>query len=101
MAKMTPPGKTSPLTGRVALVTGSSRGVGRDIALRLARDGAAVAVNYRRDADAARNVVDEITSTGGYAKAYPASVSDESAFGLGAAKPVPAQAHPLRRRQIR
>jgi NAD(P)-dependent dehydrogenase (short-subunit alcohol dehydrogenase family) len=41
-----------------------------------------VAVNYRKDADAARNVVDEITSGGGQAKAYPASVSDENAVGL-------------------
>jgi NAD(P)-dependent dehydrogenase (short-subunit alcohol dehydrogenase family) len=38
-----------------------------------------VAVNYRKDADAARSVVDEITAAGGKAKAYPASVSDESA----------------------
>jgi NAD(P)-dependent dehydrogenase (short-subunit alcohol dehydrogenase family) len=67
------------LTGRVALVTGGSRGVGRGIALRLGRDGAAVAVNYRKDADAARSVVDEITAAGGKAKVYPASVSDESA----------------------
>ncbi|BBZ25790.1 short-chain dehydrogenase [Mycolicibacterium madagascariense] len=67
-----------PLIGRVALVTGGSRGVGRGIALRLASDGAAVAVNYRRDADAARRVVEDITAAGGCARAYQASVADES-----------------------
>jgi NAD(P)-dependent dehydrogenase (short-subunit alcohol dehydrogenase family) len=68
------------LIGRVALVTGGSRGVGRGIALRLGSEGAAVAVNYRKDTDAAQLVVDEITAAGGRAKAYQASVIDESAF---------------------
>lgn len=67
------------LQGRVAVVTGSSRGVGRGIALRLAADGAAVAVNYRRDADAADAVVAEIVSAGGRARAYGAAINDESA----------------------
>lgn len=62
--------------GRVALVTGGSRGVGRGIALRLAADGVHVAVNYRTDADAAARVVAEITAAGGTAKAYQASVTD-------------------------
>ncbi|MFT3977252.1 MAG: SDR family oxidoreductase [Sphingomonas bacterium] len=64
----------SGLEGRVALVTGGGRGIGRAIALRLARDGADVAVNYRRDADAAAEVVREIEAMGRKAKAYPASV---------------------------
>jgi len=64
----------SGLTGRVALVTGGGRGIGRAIALRLARDGADVAVNYRRDADAAAEVVREIEAMGRKAKAYAASV---------------------------
>jgi NAD(P)-dependent dehydrogenase (short-subunit alcohol dehydrogenase family) len=64
------------LSGRVALVTGGSRGVGRGIALRLAAEGAAVAVNYRREADAAKEVVAEIEAAGGRAVAYGAAIGD-------------------------
>ncbi|OZF39622.1 oxidoreductase [Rhodococcus sp. 14-2483-1-2] len=67
------------LAGRVALVTGSSRGVGRGIALRLAAEGAAVAVNYRTGSAAADEVVDEIVCAGGTAAAYGASISDDIA----------------------
>lgn len=65
-----------PLNGRVALVTGGSRGIGRGIALELAAAGAGVAVNYRRDADAADEVVRAITGAGGRAVALQASVSE-------------------------
>jgi NAD(P)-dependent dehydrogenase (short-subunit alcohol dehydrogenase family) len=64
------------LKGRVALVTGGSRGVGRAIAIGLAEDGADIAVNFRRDEDAAREVVAEIEKLGRRARAYQASVDD-------------------------
>src|SRR5690606_4822207 len=64
------------LSGRVALVTGGGRGIGKAISLALAQDGAAVAVNYRRDEETARETVAEIERAGGRAKAYSASVED-------------------------
>ncbi len=60
---------------RVALVTGASRGIGRSIALRLAADGNAVAVNYAHNAAAAEEVVEEITKAGGDAVAIAGDVS--------------------------
>lgn len=64
------------LTGRVALVSGGGRGIGRAVSLALAADGAAVAVNYRRDEDAARATVDEIVAGGGKARMYLATVAE-------------------------
>ena len=64
------------LSGRVALVTGGGRGIGRAIALGLAQDGANVAVNFRRDEDSARQTVADIEALGRKAAAYPASVDD-------------------------
>jgi len=63
------------LKGKVALVTGASRGIGRAIAQRLARDGAAIAVNFARNADEAQKVAAEIKATGGNAFAIQADVS--------------------------
>lgn len=63
-------------TGKIAIVTGGSRGIGRATALRLAELGAAVAVNYVKGADAAEEVVDRIKSSGGEAIAVRADVAD-------------------------
>ena len=62
------------LEGRVALVTGGGRGIGRAISIGLAQDGATVAVNYRKDEDAARETVATIESAGGKARSYHASI---------------------------
>jgi len=70
---------SAPLAGRVALVTGGSRGVGCAVVRRLAQEGAAVAVNYRRDAGAAADVVARVRAEGGRAQAFPASVDDPDA----------------------
>lgn len=66
----------SELNGRVAVVTGGGRGIGRGISELLAAHGATVAVNYRNDGDAAADTVAAIEAAGGSAKAYQASVDD-------------------------
>lgn len=71
----------SPLTslsleGRVALVTGASRGIGRAIANELALRGAAVVINYQHSAQAAEEMVEHIKTNGGRAHAFQADVSD-------------------------
>jgi 3-oxoacyl-[acyl-carrier protein] reductase len=67
------------LEGRIALVTGASRGIGRGIAQALAAEGAAVAVNYRSGEAAAQEVVQAIEGTGGRAVAVQGDVADYEA----------------------
>lgn len=64
------------LSGKTALVTGASRGIGRAIALRLASEGASVAVNYNGSEARAAEVVELIRAAGGTAFAVRADVSD-------------------------
>jgi acetoacetyl-CoA reductase len=64
------------LEGKVALVTGSSRGIGRAVAEELAREGAKVVINYAENAEAAEQAVKAIQEVGGEAIAVQADVSD-------------------------
>ena len=64
------------LDGKIALVTGSSRGIGRAIALTLAKEGASIAVNYRSSDAEAQKVCDELTSLGAKSVRLKADVSD-------------------------
>ena len=64
-----------PLAGKVALVTGAGRGIGREIALRLARDGAEIIVHYSSSQAGADQTVADIVASGGRAIAYRADIS--------------------------
>lgn len=71
------------LTGKTALITGASRGIGRAIAEDLARHGAKVVLNYAKDAEGAQAGVEAIKAAGGAAQAVQADVSDfKAAEGL-------------------
>jgi 3-oxoacyl-[acyl-carrier protein] reductase len=71
------------LEGKVALVTGASRGIGRAIAAELAREGAKVVINYSRDAEGAQAGLAEIQAAGGQGCVIQADVSDyKAAEGL-------------------
>jgi 3-oxoacyl-[acyl-carrier protein] reductase len=67
------------LTGKVALVTGGGRGIGRGIALELAREGADLAINYRKDRDAACATAAEVRGLGRQADVIQADVGDHEA----------------------
>jgi 3-oxoacyl-[acyl-carrier protein] reductase len=64
-----------PLAGKVALVTGAGRGIGREIALRLARDGASIVAHYAHSKGGAEQTVADIQAMGGTAVAYQADIA--------------------------
>jgi len=70
----------SEMKGKVALITGGTRGIGRAIALRMAKEGVNVAVNYMRNRKAAFETVSELEALGVKAKAYRANVGDEDSL---------------------
>jgi glucose 1-dehydrogenase len=72
--------KPSRLTGKVALITGASRGIGRAIAVRLAAEGADVVVNYHSHGDEAQAAADEIRRGGRRALVWQADVADRDAM---------------------
>jgi 3-oxoacyl-[acyl-carrier protein] reductase len=76
------------LAGKVAVVTGGSRGIGAAIAKRLATDGASVAVTYSKGADAATSVVKAIERAGGRAIAIQAEAADADAVKAAVEKTV-------------
>lgn len=69
----------TPTNGRVAIVTGGSRGIGRETAQRLSNDGFAIVVNYAGNKEEANAAVKSVTDTGGQAVAVQADVADEKA----------------------
>ena len=67
------------LSNKIALVTGGSRGIGAEVARRLAREGATVALTYAKSPDRAQGVVDEIERGGGRARAFQSDATDVEA----------------------
>src|SRR5262249_59747033 len=81
-AAVVPPARvamTARLEGRAALVTGAGRGLGREIAARLAREGAEVALHYHRSEEGARALAAEVAESGGKAVAIAADLRDPQA----------------------
>jgi pteridine reductase len=71
----TNPSESLPLQGKVALITGAGKRLGRAVALHLASEGASIAVHYRKSAQEAEEVVSTIKSSGGHAAAFPAELT--------------------------
>jgi NAD(P)-dependent dehydrogenase (short-subunit alcohol dehydrogenase family) len=69
--------QTRPTAGKVSVITGASRGIGRALALLLAEQGGSVVVNYKRDAEAAARTVTDVEAAGGSAVAVRADVETE------------------------
>ena len=67
---------TQELSGKVALITGAAKNIGRATALELAKAGAAVAINTRHSVDDAKKVAEEIRAAGGKAEVYVADIAD-------------------------
>ncbi|MGF1523240.1 MAG: glucose 1-dehydrogenase [Leptolyngbyaceae cyanobacterium] len=72
------------LDGKVALVTGSSQGIGQAIAIRLAQEGAKVVVNYRSSPEGAENTVKQIKSTGGNCHMVTGYCDNDRGYSIGA-----------------
>lgn len=79
---------------RVALVTGGGRGIGKAVSLQLAKQGHKVAINYRRDEEAAHQTVEEINSEGGESQAFQADVTQYEELN-GMVEEVAAQLGPV------
>ena len=73
-------------TSRYALVTGASRGIGRAIALKLAKQGFVVIINYASNVEAAQKTLDDITAEGGKAELLPFDVSSCEAVATALAE---------------
>ena len=95
---------TRKLEGKIALITGGSRGIGAAIAKRLASDGANVAITYSKGADAAASIVKEIERNGGKAIAIQADATDADAGNAAVEKTVetfgPKNVHGAFQRQV-
>ena len=70
------------LRNRVALVTGASRGIGKEIALTLGRAGVRVAISYRTNKFGAQKVVDELRSVGAEGVVFPTDVTNSARGGI-------------------
>ena len=79
---MAPTLNDRPLAGKVALVTGASRGIGAAAALRLAQAGAAIAVNYHQNKEAAKKIAEQIHASGGRSAIIQADVTQQNQVEL-------------------